>query len=55
MSCNKHDESSMIEELELETKLIRARMERLMLENEELKKQNDLLRKIYGSSKYDND
>ena len=36
MSCNKHDEASMMEELEHEARMMRARMERLEAENREL-------------------
>lgn len=36
MSCNKHDEASMMEELEYESRMMRARMERLEQENKEL-------------------
>jgi len=36
VSCNKHDEASMMEELEYEAKMMRSRMERLERENREL-------------------
>ena len=36
MSCSKHDEASMMEELEYESRMMRARMERLEQENKEL-------------------
>lgn len=56
MSCNKHDSASMIEELEYETIMMRARMERLEKENDELRKQNDFLkRRLSLRERYDND
>lgn len=36
MSCSKHDDASMMEELEYESRMMRARMERLEAENKEL-------------------
>ena len=43
MSCNNHCYESMLEELELESKFMRARMNRLESENLELQKQVDAL------------
>lgn len=43
MSCNNHSFASMIEELELESSFMRARMNRLEAENLELQKQVDAL------------
>lgn len=43
MSCNSHSYESMIEELEYESRAMRARMERLEAENLELQKQVDAL------------
>jgi len=36
VSCSKHDDASMMEELEYEARMMRARMERLEAENKEL-------------------
>jgi len=36
VSCSKHDDASMMEELEYESRMMRARMERLEAENKEL-------------------
>jgi hypothetical protein len=36
VSCNKHDDASMMEELEYESRMMRARMERLEQENKHL-------------------
>ena len=43
MSCNNHSYESMLEELELESRFMRARMNRLEAENLELQKQVDAL------------
>lgn len=43
MSCNNHYYENMIEELELESRFMRARMNRLESENLELQKQVDAL------------
>lgn len=43
MSCNNHSYENMLEELELESKFMRARMNRLEAENLELQKQVDAL------------
>lgn len=43
MSCNNHSYENMLEELELEARFMRARMNRLEAENLELQKQVDAL------------
>lgn len=53
MSCNNHSYENMIEELELETKFMRARMNRLEQENEELQKQVDGLLLVLQSKEKD--
>lgn len=43
MSCNNHSYENMLEELELESRFMRARMNRLEAENLELQQQVDAL------------